>query len=161
MKKIIAIILAAGLILGFIKYREDNRPKETENNEIQVENEIDQEPSQDLSTKKDLSTESENSPKESIDTSSVDSLKETGIEYVKNNDYQQLSEDEKSEIYSLVKGAISQMGYNPDDLSYQELENIYNDCQTYMIENNVDADNLSLIDQAKLYNILQSHMKNK
>ena len=155
MKKIIAIILAAGLILGFIKCREDNRPEGTENYEIQVEDEIDQEPSQDLST------ESENSPKESIDTSSVDSLKETGIEYVKNNDYQQLSEDEKSEIYSLVKGAISQMGYNPDDLSYQELENIYNDCQDYMIKNNVDADNLSLVDQAKLYNILQSHMNNK
>lgn len=161
MKKILAILLAAGLIIGFVNYRQNNKPTKELTNEKELE--IEQTTDVDLENSVENSIEDNNSKPtaESIDTSNPERLAETSINYVKNNDYKELSEDDKSYIYGMVKDGISQMGYSPDDFSYEDLNNLYNECQSYIIENNVDANNLSLIDQAKLYNILQTYMKNK
>lgn len=156
MKKILPLILAAALILGFIDYREKNKPKNIENNDQQIENRLDQDTSNNISENNIQNNNIENQTA-NVDNNDID----TGIEYVKNNDFNQLSDDEKANLYTMATNAIEEMGYGTSDFSYEDLNYLYNACQNYMIENNVDANSLSIRDQAKLYNILRSYLKNK
>ena len=159
MKKILATLLAAGLILGFVNYNKNKEQQSQQKIDLEVEDTLEKE-----EIKKENVEEAQTiePPATSNDTSELEINDiDTGIDYVKNNDFNDLNEDQKEKIYAMATDAIKQMGYDTSDFTQEDLNSLYNDCQTYMIENNVDADNLSLIDQAKLYNILQSHMKNK
>lgn len=159
MKKILAILLAAGLILGFVNYNKNKEQQSQQKVDLEVEDTLEKE--EDTNENRE-ETQNIESPATSNDTSELEFNDiDTGIDYVKNNDFNDLNEDQKEKIYAIATDAIKQMGYDTSDFTQEDLNSLYNDCQTYMIENNVDADNLSLIDQAKLYNILQSHMKNK
>ena len=155
MKKILAILLLAVLIIGFINYRENNRPKSNAKNDQQIEDALNDKVNKSTSEidRQDNNVRSQKSDIENNDLS-------TGIEYVKNNDFNNLSDDEKAKIYALVSDVLKQMGYDTDDFTYEDLNNIYDACQEYIIENNVDADSLSLVDQAKLLNILKSYIQN-
>lgn len=155
MKKILAILLSAVLIIGFINYRENKRPKSNAKNDQQIEDALNDKVNKSTSEidRQDNNVGSQKSDIENNDLS-------TGIEYVKNNDFNNLSDDEKAKIYALVSDGLKQMGYDTDDFTYEDLNNIYDACQEYIIENNVDADSLSLVDQAKLYNILKSYIQN-
>ncbi len=159
MKKILAILLAAGLILGFVNYNKNKEQQSQQKVDLEVEDTLEKEEDTNENREEAQNIEpavtSNNNPE--LEINDID----TGIDYVKNNDFNDLSEDQKEKIYAMASDAIKQMGYDTSDFTQEDLNSLYNDCQTYMIENNVDADNLSLIDQAKLYNILQSHMKNK
>lgn len=159
MKKILAILLAAGLILGFVNYNKNKEQQSQQKVDLEVEDTLEKEEDTNENREEAQNIEpavtSNNNPE--LEINDID----TGIDYVKNNDFNDLNEDQKEKIYAMASDAIKQMGYDTSDFTQEDLNSLYNDCQTYMIENNVDADNLSLIDQAKLYNILQSHMKNK
>ena len=159
MKKILAILLAAGLILGFVNYNKNKEQQSQQKVDLEVEDTLEKEEDTNENREEAQNIEppvtSNNNPE--LEINDID----TGIDYVKNNDFNDLNEDQKEKIYAMATDAIRQMGYDTSDFTQEDLNSLYNDCQTYMIENNVDADNLSLIDQAKLYNILQSHMKNK
>ena len=159
MKKILAILLAAGLILGFVNYNKNKEQQSQQKVDLEVEDTLEKEEDTNENREEAQNIEpavtSNNNPE--LEINDID----TGIDYVKNNDFNDLNEDQKEKIYAMATDAIKQMGYDTSDFTQEDLNSLYNDCQTYMIENNVDADNLSLIDQAKLYNILQSHMKNK
>ena len=159
MKKILAILLAAGLILGFVNYNKNKEQQSQQKVDLEVEDTLEKEEDTNENREEAQNIEppvtSNNNPE--LEINDID----TGIDYVKNNDFNDLNEDQKEKIYAMATDAIRQMGYDTSDFTQEDLNSLYNDCQTYMIENNVDADNLSLINQAKLYNILQSHMKNK
>ena len=159
MKKILAILLAAGLILGFVNYNKNKEQQSQQKVDLEVEDTLEKE---EVTNENREEAQNVEPAATSNDTSELEINDiDTGIDYVKNNDFNDLSEDQKEKIYAMASDAIKQMGYDTSDFTQEDLNSLYNDCQTYMIENNVDADNLSLIDQAKLYNILQSHMKNK
>ena len=159
MKKILAILLAAGLILGFVNYNKNEEQQSQQKVDLEVEDTLEKE---EVTNENREEAQNVEPAATSNDTSELEINDiDTGIDYVKNNDFNDLSEDQKEKIYAMASDAIKQMGYDTSDFTQEDLNSLYNDCQTYMIENNVDADNLSLIDQAKLYNILQSHMKNK
>lgn len=153
MKKILAILLGAALIIGFIIYREKNRPKSFEKNDHQIEHALNENVNKNTSeVDLDDNKEIQNSDIENNDLS-------TGIEYVKNNDFNNLSDDEKAKIYAMASDGLKQMGYSTNDFTYEDLNKIYDACQNYIIENNVDPDSLSLVDQANLYNILKSYIE--
>ncbi|WP_296141514.1 hypothetical protein [uncultured Anaerococcus sp.] len=155
MKKILSILLAAALIIGFINYRENNRPKSIEKNDRQIEDALDDKvhTKSCKTNRQDNNIENQKSDIENNDLS-------TGIEYVKNNEFNDLSDDEKAKIYAMASDGLKQMGYDTNDFTYDDLNKIYDACQEYIIENNVDADSLSLVGQAKLYNILKSYIQN-
>ena len=159
MKKILAILLAAGLILGFVNYNKNKEQQSQQKVDLEVEDTLEKEEDTNENREEAQNVEL---PATSNDTSELEINDiDTGIDYVKNNDFNDLNEDQKEKLYAMATDAIKQMGYDTSDFTQEDLNSLYNDCQTYMIENNVDADNISLIDQAKLYNILQSHIKNK
>jgi hypothetical protein len=156
MKKILSVILAATLIIGFVNHREKNIPKGIEKEDQVFENRLNYDIRYNIDEN---NGQNEKKERQIVNINNKDM--NIGIEYVKNNDFDQLSENEKANIYSMATNIIEKLGYDTSDFSYDDLNYLYIACQDYMIKNNVDANSLSVLDQAKLYNILSSYLKNK
>ena len=55
---------------------------------------------------------------------------------------------------------MNKLGFETDNFTYDDMNNLYNSCRNYMLENNVDPETFGLKDQAKLYNMCRNYLKN-
>ena len=150
MRKVLPIILSGALLTGFgvnsQKTEQDLNPQIID---IQAENTVEKN-----------KNNFENFDLTSLDKSDINAIAQTGVAYVKSNEYDDLSQEEKSYIYNACLEAMNKLGFETDNFTYDDMNNLYNSCRNYMLENNVDPETFGLKDQAKLYNMCRNYLKN-
>lgn len=150
MRKVLPIILSGALLTGFgvnsQKAEQDLNPQIID---VQAENTVEKN-----------ENNFENFDLTSLDKSDINAIAQTGVAYVKSNEYNDLSQEEKSYMYNVCLEAMDKLGYDTSNFTYDDMNNLYNSCRDYMLENNVDPETFSLKDQAKLYNMCRNYLKN-
>ena len=150
MRKVLPIILSGALLTGFgvnsQKTEQDLNPQIID---VQAENTV--EKNKNTFETFDLT---------SLDKSDINAIDQTGVAYVKSNEYNDLSQEEKSYMYNACLEAMNKLGFETDNFTYDDMNNLYNSCRNYMLENNVDPETFGLKDQAKLYNMCRNYLKN-
>ena len=150
MRKVLPIILSGALLTGFgvnsQKTEQDLNPQIID---VQAEN-----------TVKKNENNFENFDLTTLDKSDINAIAQTGVAYVKLNEYNDLSQEEKSYMYNACLEVMNKLGFETDNFTYDDMNNLYNSCRNYMLENNVDPETFGLKDQAKLYNMCRNYLKN-
>jgi|GEM_PF-1213226 hypothetical protein len=150
MRKVLPIILSGALLTGFgvnsQKTEQDLNPQIID---VQAEN-----------TVKKNENNFENFDLTTLDKSDINAIAQTGVAYVKSNEYDDLSQEEKSYMYNACLEAMNKLGFKTDNFTYDDMNNLYNSCRDYMLENNVDPETFGLKDQAKLFNMCRNYLKN-
>ena len=148
MRKVLPIILSGALLTGFgvnsQKTEQDLNPQIID---VQAENTVEKN-----------KNNFENFDLTSLDKSDINAIDQTGVAYVKSNEYNDLSQEEKSYMYNACLEAMNKLGFETDNFTYDDMNNLYNSCRNYMLENNVDPETFGLKDQAKLYNLSLIHI---
>lgn len=152
MKKLLPIILSGALLTGFgINSQKTEQDLNPQIIDVQAENKVEENRNQD---------KLENFGLTSLDKSDINAIVQTGVAYVKTNEYNDLSQEEKSYMYNACLEAMDRLGYDTNNFTYDDMNNLYNACRDYMLENNVDPETFGLKDQAKLYNMCRNYLKN-
>ena len=150
MRKVLPIILSGALLTGFgvnsQKTEQDLNPQIID---VQAEN-----------TVKKNENNFENFDLTTLDKSDINAIAQTGVAYVKSNEYDDLSQEEKSYMYNACLEAMNKLGFKTDNFTYDDINNLYKSFRDYMLENNVDPETFGLKDQAKLFNMCRNYLKN-
>ena len=152
MKKIFSTILATALIIFFVtNYNKNNVDAEVKKEKYEVN---------DYENDNDISYSQKNI--EDNSTSEIDENNPipSGVTYIKNNDYSNISDEDKNYMYDTCINYMDKFGIDKDQFTYEDMREIYDMCRNYILENNVDPDNLSLKDKAKLYSMCEKYLKN-